>query len=121
MYRMDGQLCYFSNFRRHCGQFGSTHLAHDVMATNVLDVLKNRSIDRPLCINLICRLARHLIDACYVSAQRCGTNAVALFPKRERGKTSILCAAPWARATKNVKKPQNQICESCRKLDLRFL
>jgi hypothetical protein len=23
--------------------------------------------------------------------------------------------APWARATKNVKKPQNQMCESCRK------
>ena len=24
-------------------------------------------------------------------------------------------AAPWARATKNVKKPQSQMCESCRK------
>ena len=24
-------------------------------------------------------------------------------------------ATPWARATKNVKKPQNQMCESCRK------
>ena len=30
-------------------------------------------------------------------------------------------AAPWARATNNVKKPQSQMCESCRKLDLRFL
>ena len=28
--------------------------------------------------------------------------------------------APWARATKNVKKPQSRMCESCRKLDLRF-
>ena len=26
-----------------------------------------------------------------------------------------LCGAPWARATKNVKKPQSQMCESCRK------
>ena len=25
---------------------------------------------------------------------------------------------PWARATNNVKKPQSQMCESCRKLDL---
>ena len=24
-------------------------------------------------------------------------------------------AAPWAKATKNEKKPQNQTCESCRK------
>ena len=24
-------------------------------------------------------------------------------------------ATPWVRATKNVKKPQNQMCESCRK------
>ena len=30
-------------------------------------------------------------------------------------------AAPWARATNNVKKPQSQMWESCRKLDLRFL
>ena len=30
-------------------------------------------------------------------------------------------ATPWARATNNVKKPQSQMCESCRKLDLRFL
>ena len=30
-------------------------------------------------------------------------------------------ATPWARATNNVKKPQNQMCESFRKLDLRFL
>ena len=30
-------------------------------------------------------------------------------------------AAPWAKATNNVKKPQSQICESCRKPDLRFL
>ena len=29
--------------------------------------------------------------------------------------------APWARASNNVKKPQNQMCESFRKLDLRFL
>ena len=29
------------------------------------------------------RLARHLIDACYVSAQRCGTNGVALLPNIE--------------------------------------
>ena len=29
--------------------------------------------------------------------------------------------APWARETNNVKKPQSQMCESCRKLDLRFL
>ena len=31
----------------------------------------------------------------------------------------VLClpsyAAPWARATKNVKKPQSQMCESCKK------
>ena len=25
------------------------------------------------------------------------------------------CSALWARATKNVKKPPNQMCESCRK------
>ena len=30
-------------------------------------------------------------------------------------------ATPLARATNNVKKPQNQMCESSRKLDLRFL
>ena len=30
-------------------------------------------------------------------------------------------ATPWARATNNVKKPLSQVCESCRKLDLRFL
>ena len=29
--------------------------------------------------------------------------------------------APWARSTKNVKKPQRQMCGPCRKLDLRFL
>ena len=29
--------------------------------------------------------------------------------------------APWARAANYVKKPQSQICVSCRKLDLRFL
>ena len=28
---------------------------------------------------------------------------------------------PWARATNNVKKPQNEMCESYRKLDLRIL
>ena len=28
---------------------------------------------------------------------------------------------PWARATNNVKKPQGEMVESCRKLDLRFL
>ena len=30
---------------------------------------------------------------------------------------AICCwdAAPWARATKNVKKPKNQMCDSCRK------
>ena len=27
----------------------------------------------------------------------------------------LVKSAPWARATKNVKKPQNQMCESCRK------
>ena len=29
--------------------------------------------------------------------------------------------APWAIATNNVKKHQSQMCESCRKLDLRSL
>ena len=28
---------------------------------------------------------------------------------------------PWARASNNVKKPQSQMCESYRKLDVRFL
>ena len=28
--------------------------------------------------------------------------------------------ALWARASNNVKKPQSQICASCKKLDLRF-
>jgi hypothetical protein len=28
---------------------------------------------------------------------------------------AALAAAPWARTTKNVRKPQNQMCESCRK------
>ena len=30
-------------------------------------------------------------------------------------KLSMCSAAPWARATKNVKKPQNEMCESSRK------
>ena len=30
-------------------------------------------------------------------------------------------ATPWARGFNNVKKPHSQICESFRKLDLRFL
>ena len=38
---------------------------------------------------------------------------------------SLTCMHPpgasWARATNNVKKPQIQMCESCKKLDLRFV
>jgi hypothetical protein len=29
-------------------------------------------------------------------------------------------ATPWARVTKNVKKPQNQMCESCRKAKVKI-
>ena len=36
-------------------------------------------------------------------------------------RTSNHGGTPWARATNNVKKPQNQMCESCKMLDLRFL
>ena len=45
----------------------------------------------------------------------CGT------PVPENTAKALANAAPWARATNNVKKPQSQMCESCRKLDLRFL
>ena len=34
---------------------------------------------------------------------------------------NLYAATPWARGTNNVKKPQNQMCESYRKLDLRIL
>ena len=37
-------------------------------------------------------------------------------PKRLVLPMPTTTAAPWARETKNVKKPQSQMCESCRKL-----
>ena len=41
----------------------------------------------------------------------------ALHSSPDRG---VATGAPWARVTNNVKKPQNQMCESFRKLDLKF-
>ena len=37
-----------------------------------------------------------------------------------RARTCSAAAPPWAKATNNVKKPQSQMCESCRTHDLRF-
>ena len=37
------------------------------------------------------------------------------FAERNTQKQQVANATPWARATKNVKKPQSQMCESCRK------
>ena len=37
-----------------------------------------------------------------------------------RAPMSSVAAAPWARATKNVKKPQNQMCESCSKAKIKI-
>ena len=42
-----------------------------------------------------------------------------LFQRPSKGRlvsrSWLVAATPWARATKNVKKPQNQMCDSCRK------
>ena len=50
-----------------------------------------------------------------------GAGGAAAPPDFGRSEGAVGSGAPWARATNNAKKPQSQMCQSFRKLDLRFL
>ena len=53
--------------------------------------------------------------------QRSQTENLGLDQLENKNRRLLPRGAPWARANNNVKKPQSQMCESSRELDLRFL